>query len=51
MSSPTLNGGESSGAWISDPEETRPVPTLSLLTEREISEILNALLDRKEPIP
>ena len=45
MSSPTLNGGESSGAWISDPEETRPVLTLSLLTEREISQLLDSLPD------
>jgi len=44
MSSPTLNGGEA-GPWLPDPEETRPVLTLSLLTEREIVEILNALPD------
>lgn len=49
----SLNGGESGSSWIrlvtDDPgDETRPVPRVDLLSEREIDQLLERLNVREE---
>ena len=38
-----MNGGESSASWLALLDETQPVPSLSLLTEPEIDELLEKI--------